>query len=231
MAPLITFGIIVAGLLIALLRLYLGKGRSAPPPAALLSVPRRRIGEVRDGERARLSGRIPPGAKLLTAPISKRACVAWRVTIFERGQSQPLLAVGELEPFTLQDATGKIVVPADAELAIVLDHEGARPLQVKGRVPPCPADVEGLLGKHRLKSFKDDLGRVVDRDLEWAEGVIEPHEIVSVVGVVETKAREGIDQYRGGERYLTLRGGSERATVTDERSIAMQPLAERGTRP
>ncbi len=231
MAPLIAFGVIVAALLVGLLGLYRRRGRAAAPPTALLSVPRRRIGEVRAGERARLSGRIAPGAKLLTAPISKRACVAWRVTIFERGSAQPLLAVGELEPFAIQDPTGKIVVPAEAELAIVLDHEGARPLPIKGRVEPCPGDVEGLLGKHRLKSFKDDLGRVVERDLEWAEGVIEPHEIVSVVGVVETKARDGLDHYRSEERYLTFRGGAERPTVTDERSIAMQPLAERRLRP
>jgi hypothetical protein len=106
------------------------------------------IGEVKSGS-IRVVGRVRGRGELLTAPLSRRPCVAFQVDVYEgRGRSQiRRLQLQDLRPFRLRDETGEAVIDTDGPLALALvrDQRGANGAFAHLPEPHLQA-LAGLLG-------------------------------------------------------------------------------------
>lgn len=171
----------------------------------LKSVPRTPIAEAAEGQLVKVTGTLvvadQPG---LEAPVTGRSCVGYVIEIKERMQSgatanwETLVTKEDAVVFLVEDDTGRAFVKAEgAHLVLVRD----------GHVQ------SGLLSDHseRAKAFFAEQGTESQQALwkkkavRFEEGVLEPGEEVSVLGVA---AWEDVPEAMRGEtnaaRWLTL---------------------------
>jgi hypothetical protein len=148
---------------------------------ALRAAPMVRIADAKTGEVIRISGRIRAVGDMVRAPLSQRQCVFYDVTVEEarsRGKSgQWTQIVRETDgvDFLVEDRTGKALVYAGGmKVVTVKDHE-----RQSGTFNDATADLEAFLARHG----KWSKGLVFNKNLRYREGVFEPGDRITVLGL------------------------------------------------
>jgi hypothetical protein len=162
----------------------------------------------------RVTGRIHRDAKVLEAPLSGRPCVVYELVVDELSSGSPtlwqrLLDLRQACPFLLEDDSGmaRIDTAGPGFVALVHDRVGV----TSGVYPGNHLELSKVLESWGVLPMTW-LGRW--RPLRYAEGVLEPGELVTVGG---NGARE-IDQ--GGESP-SLRSPPQRLVI---RGSEAEPL-------
>jgi hypothetical protein len=147
---------------------------------AMRDAPIRRVGDVLEGEVARVVGEVEP-LELVEAPLSGRACVYWQVLVQEyrnSGKSGRWVTVIDEdagEDFLVRDVTGKALVKV-AVTSSLLDKDYERS---SGFMNDATPELEAFLAARGERSQ----GWVLNKRMRYREGVVEPGERVCVVGV------------------------------------------------
>lgn len=186
--------------------------------AAIAGRARIRIAEAREGDAARVTGRVTRIAGPLEAPLSKRPCAYWEVAVRE-GPIGSFRAVARRHQGTravIEDGSGRAVIDLGAaRVAVHRDHA---------------ASSNALAGPDEgMRRWLSDVGLLASlprgfdlTSLEASEGVIAAGEVVTVLG----RARWEVDpdeapSLRGPPpRRLCLEPDDEgELLVTDERAV------------
>ena len=157
----------------------------------------------------RVTGRIQRDAKLLEAPLSGRRCVVYELLVDELSTGAPslwrrLLDLRQACPFLLEDDSGKarIDTAGPGFVALVHDHVGVTSGVYPGNHLKLSMVLEssGLLPMSWLGRWKP---------LRYAEGVLEPGELVTVGGNGAREIDPGGDRptLRSPPQRLVIRGG------------------------
>lgn len=161
------------------------------------SIPRRAIGEVMEGEVARVVGRVRVDAPL-TAPLSGRPCAYWRVVVEEkrrRGKHsywQTLVDEEEGVDFFLLDDTGKAKVQVSYTTAVLHgDSRGG-----SGFLNEPTPELEAFLSSRGHSTQ----GWIFNKTIRFREGIAEPDETVAVVGAARWE-RDPDEAAAAGEGY------------------------------
>lgn len=143
------------------------------------AIPRRAIGEVIDGEVARVVGRVRVDAPL-AAPLTGRPCAFWRVVVEEkrkRGKSSywmTLVDEHEGTDFFLLDDTGQAKVEVRwVEAVLEGDGRGG-----SGFLNDPTPELESFLASRGHATQ----GWLFNKTIRFREGIAEPDELVAVVG-------------------------------------------------
>lgn len=154
---------------------------------ALQRVPRKRIGDLRDGEEARVIGVVGVEAPI-RAPISGRRCAYYRVVVEEQYESsgrrswRDVLDEQDGVDFLVKDETGEALVKT-TRVEAVLEKDRSKS---SGFLRDATPELEAFLKKHGRSSE----GLVFNRTLRYREGVVEAGERVAVAGLVRRKTPE-----------------------------------------
>jgi hypothetical protein len=164
----------------------------------LRATPRRAIATLGEGTSAKIVGTVR-AVQVMSAPITGRPCVYWRVVVSEWRTSSDsdgkdtsgyasILDRRDGVPFLVEDGTGRALVePADAAVHLVADaqdHGGER--------------ARMLLARHGVSPGSGNL--------RYSEAVIEPGEVVAVAGAgVREPDPEGVGgSYRDAPTRLRI---------------------------
>lgn len=180
------------------------------------------IAEAKEGALVKITGKLArAGSAALEAPLTARPCVGYVIEVKERTQSgananwTTIVTREDVVEFVVQDATGRALVKAvGAHLVLVRD----------GHLR------SGALGDHaeRAHAFLLEQGTPSEnvlrmkKSVRYEEGVLEPGEEVSVLGVARWESIPDSmrsDRDAGDAKWLTLGTSSEHAlTVSDDPS-------------
>ncbi|NOY94235.1 MAG: hypothetical protein GXP55_23910 [Deltaproteobacteria bacterium] len=147
---------------------------------AMKAVPLLPVGDVREGQKTRIVGRAEL-LETLTAPLTGRACAAWRVAVLEQRRSGKnsrwvtVLDEQESVDFLVLDGTSKALVKAN-DASVVLDKDWK---DSSGLFAAATPELESFLQERGLSSK----GFVFNKGMKYHEGVLEAGEYVAVVGV------------------------------------------------
>jgi hypothetical protein len=156
----------------------------------------------------RVTGRIQRDARLLEAPLSGRRCVAYELVVDEPSSAAPslwerLLDVRQACPFLVEDDSGtaRVDTAGPGFVALVHDRVGV----TSGAYPGDHRDLSRVLESWGLLPMTR-LGRWIP--LRYAEGVLEPGELVTVGGNGAREIDQGGDSpsMRSPPRRLVIRG-------------------------
>ena len=159
----------------------------------------------------RVTGRIHRDAKLLEAPLSGRPCVAYELVIDELSSGSPSLWQRFLDlrqacPFLLEDdsSTARIDTAGPGFVALIHDRVGV----TSGIYPGNHLELSMVLESCGVLPMTW-LGRW--RPLRYAEGVLEPGELVTVGGHGAREIDPGGDRpsVRSPPQRLVIRGSEE----------------------
>lgn len=178
----------------------------------LKSTPTRAIATLQEGEVVRVTGRLRPAGDLLRAPLTGRPCAYYLVEVHEsqkRGKSSTWVEIAQEVQrldFEVVDATGTALVRMDASKVLLTRDMHSRSglfddanEAEKAFLARCSEESTGFLG--------------FNRTLRYQEGVLEPDEMVTVLG------RVTVDN-RGGRRVVTLGPAPDRPVlVSDEQGM------------
>lgn len=176
------------------------------------------IGDFPGGHGGRIVGVLDMVGEPLEAPISRRPCAAYVVTVDEYlalGAWQTVLhVIRSLDYLAIRDQTGSALVELErAQVHIVADAH----LRT-GFLRPS---------NKRVAKFLFNYGQALDitgppRRLRVKEGVLEPGETVAAigVGVWEASAQSALQNFRDNARRLAFRHRDDhQLLVTDEPSL------------
>lgn len=142
---------------------------------------------LREGEVARVSGRVVAGERVLQAPLSGRASVYYLATVDQETGRNYWREVAREEryvDFSIDDGTGRLqVVTSVPRVAVVRDLHTR-----SGTFDDASETEEAFLRRHELKSV-NMIG--LNIAIRYEEGVIEPGEEVTVLGLVRAEIRDG----------------------------------------
>ena len=156
----------------------------------------------------RVTGRIHRDAKVLQAPLSGRRCVVYELVVDELSSGSPslwrrLLDLRQACPFLLEDDSGtaRIDTAGPGFVALVHDRVGV----TSGVYPGNHLELSMVLESWGLLPTTW-LGRW--RPLRYAEGVLEPGELVTVGGNGAREIDQGGDSpsLRSPPQRLVIRG-------------------------
>lgn len=172
---------------------------------ALAARPRTWIQEARG--RVRVTGHVRRDAAVLRAPLSGRPCVVYEFIVedLSAGSSLPQrwIDVRQVCPFLLEDDSGtaRIDTSGAGFVALVHDHSGV----TSGLYPGAHLDLGELLESWGFEPATW-FGRW--KPIRYAEGVLEPGELVSVGGAGVQEVDQGGDSAsaRSMPRRLVMRG-------------------------
>jgi len=159
----------------------------------------------------RVTGRIHRDAKLLEAPLSGRPCVVYELVIDELSSGSPSLWQRFLDlrqacPFLLEDDSGtaRIDTAGAGFVALIHDRVGV----TSGIYPGNHLELSMVLESCGVLPMTW-LGRW--RPLRYAEGVLEPGELVTVGGNGAREIDPGGDRpsVRSPPQRLVIRGSEE----------------------
>lgn len=144
--------------------------------------PRRTTAELREGELVRVTGRLASGGPPLSAPLSGRPCAHFRATVELCGKKGRVEVVRRESagPFYLEDESGRVLLSLDHERAVV-DVTMDLAWSTREVDDETRFDLERFL--YASGPDAEPLTRG-GHDLRYAEGVLEPGELVTAVGVV-----------------------------------------------
>lgn len=170
----------------------------------LRKVPRRKIGAMPENERGRIVGAAQPfEGHLIEAPLTKRPCFYYvaRVEIQKsNGKStywSTLIKEERGVQFVVRDETGRAVIdPLGANVSLVVDSTTR-----SGTFDDPEENEKAFLARHG----QSGQGWVFNKGLRYHEAVIEPDEVVAVLGsgVREPDPEaEPTEAYRGEQPTL-----------------------------
>lgn len=184
------------------------------------------IRDAPEGQRIKIAGRASPETEPMSAPLSGRSCVCWKVLVEEYrsqgtsgGYWKTLIEDYDSKPFFVEDRTGRAIVKEPvADLLLV--HDGQFN---SGTLNDASPALEAFLSSHGESST----GILFNRRLRYSEGAVEPGEVVVVVGVgqweldPDPSASAAGTGYREAPRRLVV-GCLEdgRLIVSDDPSVA-----------
>jgi hypothetical protein len=152
---------------------------------------RRRIGEVKSGEVARITGRVQSAGEPLIAPLSGRKCAYYEAIVGEQhqgGKRDLVRAAGH--EFLLRDASGIALVRLEkAQILLEYGVSGTSNVLLSDR--PVPGEVRAFLARNGFDEAR------FSQWLYWREGALVEGEIVTVVGRGRWEDASA-DGYRGG---------------------------------
>ncbi len=164
---------------------------------AMKAIPRRLIGEVMEGERVRIVGRLEVDEPI-RSPLSGRPCAHWRVRVQQRvrrGRSnrwRTIVDEGEGVDFFLHDPTGKALVRTIHSKAVLdRDESGG-----SGILNEPSEALQIFLAERGI----DSQGWIFNKRIRYHEGVAEPGETVAVVGTGRWE-RDPDEDARAGQGY------------------------------
>ena len=143
---------------------------------AIKKFPTRRIADIKDGEFARLTGKVAAVGEIMTAPLSGRRCVYYSVSVLESHKRSRWIVLEEemMADVVLFDGSGYAVLKTDEPIAHLMEdrnyHSGFW------------REAEPRLKAFLRKYHQDDAGVMFNRNLEYREGVLEPNEEFTVIG-------------------------------------------------
>lgn len=178
MKPLIWLGVLalVGGFLFV--RWWFSTDQKARRAMRALAV--RRIDDVLTGEKARIVGAVEPLAAI-TAPLSGRACVYWRVHVEEyrrsgkNGSWHTIVDEHEGVDFLLRDGDQKALVKTSF-VHPVLERDGS---WSSGLWNEASDELKAFLAERGHSTE----GWIFNKNMRYREGVAEPGEEIAVVGV------------------------------------------------
>ena len=148
----------------------------------IAGLPARRIGELLDGEVARVVGRVRAGPTLVS-PLTGRRCVYYRATLLEyrsRGKSGHWHVIANESnhvDFSVVDGSDEVLVRMiDPRVSVERDSH------TQSGTWDDPSELQRAFVEQHGGSTVNLLG--MNRGLRYTEGVIEPDEPVTVVGHV-----------------------------------------------
>lgn len=137
----------------------------------------RALGDLREAGRAKVTGKVSPGTRLLKAPLTGRECVFYSLDVSEwqNGSKTPLLSETSTSAFYVDDSTGTIAMdPAQADVYLPAT-------MVHGHS-------SDYLGQHRTLLKRHDYGMVDEygelRSLAFRETIIAPGDRITALGTV-----------------------------------------------
>lgn len=161
------------------------------------------IGGLPADGRVKVVGKAVPGKQLLTAPITGRSCVFYRVDIGEwfNGTKTPLLSEQSDSTFFVTDATGRALVdPENAEILL-------RRYRETGHSSTFLEEHRALLARHGY-TMLDDYGEL--RSLAFEEYLIPPDAMICVLGRAGRRADPtGSAGYRQQPQQCAIQADSE----------------------
>ncbi len=140
------------------------------------SVSRREVCNVRGGTLAKIVGRVLPFGEGLTAPISARSCVYYRIEISRVQTGAEILRDESNAAFLVADHTGRAMVRPPGHFAILRDVN-----MKSGPVTQGGPLIDAFLAMHGLE--KSD-------SLRYMEVAIPVDETIAVIGQVERAGAE-----------------------------------------
>jgi hypothetical protein len=132
---------------VALLLTLLLRDRSGHLERELRSVPRRPAGQLAEGM-FRIVGSGRRGEDLLTAPVTGRPCLAWRLVV-ERAQGSLWTTAADLSAcaeFWVEDPTGRAAVSPAGQFVLAVDSLDTA---TRGQWDSVPAEIAGRLDRLR----------------------------------------------------------------------------------
>lgn len=189
--------------------------RDAQTRRALRDTPSTSIHKVQDGAVARVKGRVRPIHDLIEAPLSGRLCSYYVAIVEERRKSGKSSYWAEVArdargvDFAVEDVTGEILVrAAGLEVAITLDKHTR-----SGTFDDATEAEQKFLASMNVEST-GLLG--FNRTLRYTEGVLEPGEEITVLGLASPCERPG------GGRALRLGPRPDGpALASDDRDVVL----------
>jgi hypothetical protein len=181
---------------------------------AAFRLPRTRIADVKNGDLARLEGRLELCGESLIAPLSQRSCAHYEITVgYARDAKRFVTALSESKtvPFFMTDESGRALIEIERPLIeVVIDHYWTA----------LDIDAETRFELERYLFAQGRIGRALlgePKRLRYAEGALEEGERVHVTGVAEwVDAPEVGQTYRDSGQRLVLRSPARgRLFVTD----------------
>jgi len=143
-------------------------------------VTRYRVGELPEGEIGRMEGTVRTHGRTLRAPLSGRACVYYLALVEQAGVIQWMERDGV--PFAFEDTSRAIIEPANASVALLLDHrEQLRALREATRRQ------DAMLARHGYNIPGAD-------ELVFYEGILVPGERATLVGAGRRELAGGSSQ-------------------------------------
>lgn len=149
---------------------------------------------LRVGEVARVRGTVVAAEDVLAAPLTDRTCVYYLATVDKRvggnGRWHEVAREERYTDFAIDDGTGTLhVCMSVPRVAVVRDVR-----TLSGTFDDANEREEALLGRHGLRSTTF-IG--LNAELHYREGVLEPGEEVTALGLVRV-------EMRAGQRVLVL---------------------------
>lgn len=176
--PALAILIVVGVIAIIVLAIYFSPDRRVL--RKLRATPLLPCAQVAEGQEARIAGTVGVFEATLTAPLTGRQCVYFRVTVTEeRGSGKNRRTVTIIDeirgvPFVVSDATGRAIIdPSKAKVALDMDGKSR-----SGTFDNATEAENALLARHGKSSG----GIIFNKALTYREGVIEPGEQVAVAG-------------------------------------------------
>jgi hypothetical protein len=169
---------------------------------------------LRDGELARVRGRVVALEDVLGAPLSDRTCVYYLATVeTQSGNNNHWREVAREErfvDFVIDDGTGRLHVCMSVPRVAVVRDLHTR----SGTFDDASGREEEFLNRHGLRST-NFLG--LNSPLRYIEGVLEPGEEVTALGKVRVEVR-------AGQRTLVLDAPDDGPLLlSDDRRVVQAP--------
>lgn len=218
MNALIISGVVVFFGGIIFLAVYFSK--SAIIKRALKKAPLMQISQFMGGETGRVTGKVALIGEVLEAPLSKRRCSYYNVTVEEyrsNGKS------GSWRVVLNEERAGDIVVAQGNQYALI-DKSALKSYLIpdskfnSAMFKNATPELEAFLQSRGLKST----GLIgLNKTLRYNEGILEEHELVTVSGIGNWSNSKPAGVQIPSSRYLYITPG-EKAVVylTDDPKIA-----------
>jgi hypothetical protein len=172
---------------------------------AMKAVPRRRVAEVIEGEKARVVGRVEV-ERTVTAPLSGRPCAYWRVVVEERRSSgdnhyswETIIDEHGGVDFFLRDGEDEALVKTSCVQAVLNEDGRFWSGSSDDADPQVEASLEAFVATRFSRLFF-----MFPKRLRYREGVVEPGELVAAVGVGRWEHTPD-EQARAGVGYREAR--------------------------
>jgi len=161
-------------------------GRERRLRSAIVAAPIVKVGDVRQGDTVRVTGKLAHGPLTLDAPFSHRTCAHYDALLEERYLEEGKEAWSTVahetssRPFFIDDDTGRVQIDTTRfEGIVVRDHHKHR----------------GDLDRDKALAFLAKHGHAAEisegRVLRYREGVLEAGETVTVLGTARFETHEG----------------------------------------
>jgi hypothetical protein len=214
-----TIGVIVIVFVIVLIAVAFFFRNKAVVRRGLRRYPQSSIGSFPPGGLGSVKGKVVVHGQPLTAPLSGRACVYYRVIVEEHrsnGKSSHWLKIIEdVQPGTvlITDGSGYALINAQKSRSHIVADANYR----SGTFNDATPELENFLQQHNRKST----GLLnFNKSLRYKEGILEENELIAVGGKGEWKDAAALGFNLPVQRVLVLtEAENSRLFLTDDPSV------------